>query len=39
MKLSNNTISVLKNYASINQNLMIKGGRNNNNVCNEKYYC
>ena len=27
MKLSNNTISVLKNYASINQNLMIKGGK------------
>mgnify|MGYP000672245670 CR=1 FL=1 len=27
MKLSNNTISVLKNYATINQNLMIKGGK------------
>ena len=27
MKLSNNTISVLKNYASINQNLVIKEGK------------
>ena len=27
MKLSNNTISVLKNFASINQNLMIKEGK------------
>ena len=27
MKLSSNTISVLKNYASINQNLMIKEGK------------
>ena len=26
MKLSNNTISVLKNFASINQNLVIKEG-------------
>ena len=27
MKLSSNTISVLKNYASINQNLVIKEGK------------
>ena len=37
MKLSNETISVLKNFSTINQNLMVKAGSVFHHVCNEEH--
>lgn len=36
MKLSSETVSVLKNFASINASLMVKAGRNIATVCSSK---
>ena len=36
MNLSNETVSVLKNFASINQNLVIKGGNSISTISAQK---